>query len=164
VHARSTQAVAGQERAELADRQRGLARVVAEGQRLAVGVLEQLVANRVRQLVVDVRNGEVRVGVAKLAALETDDGATRFRQLGGDDRSGPTETDTDRVDRLEVRSHLLPPSLGPPHAHRHDAQGRVVGRRTGRRGRAGRRHLHLFLRRRDPDRCDRVPMDHLLAA
>jgi hypothetical protein len=78
VHARTNaagaaDARAGQERPELAVRQRGVVHAMPDGDGLARDVLEQLAPDVVRELVERLRIGAVGGGVAHRAALERDD-------------------------------------------------------------------------------------------
>ncbi len=97
--------VAGQERAEPPHRQRFLRRIVADRQRVARRVHHQVVAHHVAQLVADVRHRVVVGGGAHGAALERDHLETGFGQLLGQDAAGPTETDDDDIDFLQLRDH-----------------------------------------------------------
>jgi len=58
VHARAAHARGRQERTELAHRQRKLVGLVAERERAALGFLEDLLAHRVAQFILDVRDGK----------------------------------------------------------------------------------------------------------
>jgi hypothetical protein len=78
VHAGATEAGAGKEGAELADRQCRLGEVVSQCPGLIGRVLEQLVANRVPQLVVVVLEAR-RGAVLEPATLEPYDIQAGFR-------------------------------------------------------------------------------------
>src|SRR5581483_9200187 len=73
--------------------------------RLVGGVLEQVVPDRVAELVVVVLELE-RASV--VAAFQTDDSEPRLGQLGGDDPADPTHTDDRDVDFL-VGHFYIPP-------------------------------------------------------
>ena len=105
VDAGPAEAGAGQERTELPDRQRVLAQVVAQRPRLVLRVLEQLVADRVAQLVMVVlpaRDG------ARRSALEHDAREPGLRELRGHDPGDPAATYEDDVGLLVGHGYFPP--------------------------------------------------------
>jgi MFS family permease len=108
VDAGAARAGAGTERAEMTHRQRDLVHAVAERERLAHRLLEDAVAHRVAQLVLDVVDAEIGDGVAKRAALDRDDLQAVVGQLLRENASGPAEADDDDVDRRQSRRHAHP--------------------------------------------------------
>ena len=104
--------LAGLERAHLAHRQRGLARVVAEGDRLARQVLEDVAVAVELELVVHVRRDEIGLRVDHPAALEAEHLQARVRQLHGHDRAHDAAAHDHRIDRFHFdRRHVI--SLRP---------------------------------------------------
>src|SRR5205823_6306884 len=93
----AAEAGARKERPELPDRERRLAEVVAERPRLVRRVLEQLVADRVAQLVVVVLPV---LDAPLVAALEREHVEAGLRQLGGEDAADPPGADDADVDLL----------------------------------------------------------------
>ncbi len=102
---RAAHAFAGEEGAELAHRQRGLAHRVAEGERFLGQVLHQLVAAHVFQLVVRARHGEVGIGIAPAPALEAHHLEAGVGQLFCEDSAGESDADRDDVDGPQLRRH-----------------------------------------------------------
>ena len=107
VHAGAADAVAGQEAAPFADRQRRLRWVVAHGQRFLLRTQEHVVTNRVAQLVRRGADVEIGGGVAPRAALDRDHFEAGARELVSQDRSGPAETDDDDILARETAGHQL---------------------------------------------------------
>ena len=103
--ARAADPGAGQPSTKLTDRQGGFVQVVPEGPRLVRGVLEEIVANCIAQLVVVVLE---LGGAAIVAALEPDNRQACLGQLGGDDPADPADSDDRNVDFL-VRHGYIPP-------------------------------------------------------
>ena len=93
---------AGQERAEAADRQRGLRRRMAQRHGFKLRVLKQFLPHRVFEIVAHRRNGEILARHALCAAFEADDVETGLGQFAGEDRSGPADPDDDRIGFLEL--------------------------------------------------------------
>jgi hypothetical protein len=114
VQAGAADTVAGKKAAPLADRQRGLRRVVAHGQRFLFRAQEHVVANRIAQLVR--RRADIEIGgrVAPRAALDRDHFEAGARKLVSQDRSGPAETDDDEILARETAGHQCPPQAGRP--------------------------------------------------
>ena len=109
VHARATDAGGGEERAQVAHRQRGLVGAVAEGERLALGRFENLLAHGVAQFILDGVGGEVRHGVAKFPAFQCQHLHAGIGQFLRDDRGGPAETHQHHVDwSFPLRHHDSP--------------------------------------------------------
>src|SRR5581483_11103338 len=106
---RAADAFARQERAELAHRQGLLRGIVADGQRVARGVLHQIVTLDIAQLVADVRQRVVVLRRAHSAALERDHLHARRGEFLGENAAGPAETDDDDIDFLELGEHGLGP-------------------------------------------------------
>ena len=105
VHARAAHARRRPERAELAHRKRGLRAIVAEGERLAVRLLEEAVAHGVAQLVLDRGGREVGNGVAEAAALDREDLQPRVGELLREDARGPAEAHQHDVDGRKALRH-----------------------------------------------------------
>ena len=89
VHAGAADALARQERAEPAHRQRFLRGIVAHGQRVALGIHHQFLPHHVAQLVTDVGQRIVGTAGAHLAALERDDLEAGRRRAPCQDAAGP---------------------------------------------------------------------------
>ena len=113
VHARAADALARQERAEAAHRQRLLRGIVADGQRVALGIHHQFLTHHVAQLVTDVGQRVVGAAGAHLAALERDDLEAGVRELLRQNAAGPAEPDDGDVDFFQFRGHVRPLSSGP---------------------------------------------------
>ena len=109
MHARATHDLPRQERAQPPHGQRFLRWIVPDGERIACGVLHEIVADHVAQLVSDVRDGVVFLACAHGAALECDHLEPGLRKLLPQNAAGPAEADHDRVDFLQFRCHSLPP-------------------------------------------------------
>ncbi len=73
------------------------------------GVLEQLLAHRVFQIVAHAREREVLARRALGAALEADDVEARLGQFARHDAAGPADADHDRIDFLENGRHVASP-------------------------------------------------------
>ena len=113
VHAGSAHHFAGQERAEPAHRQRVLLRIVAHGNGVARGVLHQVVAHDIAQLVADVGQRIVILAGPQASALERDHLQAGFGQLLGQNAAGPAQPDDDDVDFGEFCGHGAPLSSCP---------------------------------------------------
>src|SRR5690606_1089466 len=113
VHPAATHSLTGKKRAPAAHRQRRLASVVAEGQRLARRGLDLLLAPVPTQLVLCDRGGKVVAGVAPPAALDGQHLQPVFRQFLREDRTRPAEADQYLVDGWKLAGHPVPPCLPP---------------------------------------------------
>ncbi len=113
VHAGAADALARQERAEPAHRQRFLRGIVANRQRVALGVHHQFLPHHVAQLVTDVGQRVVGTTGAHLAALERDDLEARVGELLRQNAAGPAEPDDGDVDFFQFCGHVRPLSSGP---------------------------------------------------
>jgi hypothetical protein len=103
VHAGAPDPGAGQPGAETPDRERTPAHGVPEGLRLEGGVLEELAADRVGELVV-----HRLIGCdARIASPEADDGEAFAGELVGQDPGHPSHSHAHRVD-LGVPDHAWP--------------------------------------------------------
>ncbi len=105
MHAGATHPLARQEGTPFADRQRGLALIVAEGESLVGGLLEQMMAPHIAQLVLVEGRGEIGGRVAPLAALDGQDVEAGIGQFLGDDGAGPAEPDQQHVDGRQSGRH-----------------------------------------------------------
>ena len=95
----------GLKRAELPDRQRRLAVVIAERQRALRRSLEQIEPHRIAQLVRRVTDVEGGGGVAPRTALDRDDVEPLVGELLREDRAGPAEADDHDVLCGQLRCH-----------------------------------------------------------
>ena len=108
VHAGATHHLAGQERAEPAHRQRLLLRIVAYGDGVTRGVLHQVVAHDIAQLVADIGQRIVVLARTRGAAFKGDHLQAGFRQFLGENAAGPAQPNDDDIDLFEFCGH------GPP--------------------------------------------------
>jgi hypothetical protein len=98
------------ERSHLAHRQSGFAGVVAEGDRLAREILEDVAVAVVLELVVHVRHDEVRLRIGHAAALEAEHLEARIRKLHRHDRAYNAASHDDGVHGFHLRRrHLTSP-------------------------------------------------------
>src|SRR5262245_54439478 len=105
MHAGTADAVAGQETRKTADRQRGLARIVAERQRFLVGPQKQVEAHRVAQFILHIGRWEIRAGVTPRAALDCDDVEAGLCQFIAEDGPGPSQADDHDILAREFARH-----------------------------------------------------------
>ena len=109
VHTRAAHYFAGQERTEAAHRQRLLRHVVADGQRVLRGVLHQVVAHHIAQLVANVRHLIVARGAAAATALQRQHFQSGFSQFFRENAASPAQTDQDDIDFLQFFRHGISP-------------------------------------------------------
>ena len=114
VQAGAADAVARQEAAPFADRQRGLRGVVAHGQRFLLRTQEDVVTHRIAQLVGGGADVEIAGGVAPRTALQRDDIQSKAGQFIGDDRAGPAKPDDDDILARKTAGHQRSPQAGRP--------------------------------------------------
>ena len=107
VHGRAADDLAGQERAEPPHRQRFLRGIVAHRERVARGVLHEVVTHHVAQLVADIGHRIVLVGAAHRAALERDHLQPGLGQFLREDAAGPAQPDDDGVDFFQFGRHVV---------------------------------------------------------
>src|SRR4029077_19575107 len=103
--------LAGQERAEPTHRECFLGRTVAHRDGVARGVLHQVVAYDIAQLVADVGQRIIVLARARCATLERDHLQTEFRQFLGENAASPAQPDDDNIDFFEFGGHGPPPQL-----------------------------------------------------
>ena len=109
VDAGAADALARQERADPADRQRDLGALVAERDGVDRVVLHQFEPAHVAQLVAQRGEAELLLRVAVLAALQPDHGEPGLGELARHDGAGPPHADHDGVDFLELALPSSPP-------------------------------------------------------
>ena len=105
MHGGAADDFAGQERAEPAHRQRLLLRVVAHGDGVARGILHQVVAHDITQLVADIGQRVIVLAGAHGAAFERDHLQPGLGQFLRQNAAGPAQPYDDDVDFLEFRGH-----------------------------------------------------------
>jgi hypothetical protein len=107
VHGRAADDLAGQKRTKSPHRQRFLRRVIAHREGVARGVLHEIVAHHIAQLVTDVGYRIVFVGRAHRTALERDHLQPGLGQFLREDAAGPAQPDDDGVDFLQFGCHVV---------------------------------------------------------
>jgi hypothetical protein len=106
------------ERTEVAHRQCCLVERISESKRLARRLLEQSIADRVFQFVLDMRGCEIRDRIAKLAALDSQHLETRVGEFLCQNRRRPSKTDQHDINGFESRGHgSSSPHCGSVAAH-----------------------------------------------
>src|SRR5580693_5773584 len=101
----TAEADAGQERAEPTNRQGRLARRVAQRHGFELGVLEQLLAHRIFEVVAHAWEREVLARRPVRPAFETNHLEARLGELAGQNAAGETDPDADGIDFLENDGH-----------------------------------------------------------
>src|SRR5262249_13267727 len=105
VRARAADIVAGQERAQAADRQRDFAPRVPQRDGFLSRVLKELMALGIAELVADVWNREILARAAHRAALESNHVQAGFGELARENAPGPAHADDDDVCLFKFRDH-----------------------------------------------------------
>jgi hypothetical protein len=96
--ARASDALARQERADTADRQRLLIAEIAKCQRVDRVIPHQFETLRITHFVAHGRDRKIFAGNAVLSLFQGNDIQSRFGQLAGKDRGGPAKADRDHID------------------------------------------------------------------
>ena len=92
----------------MAHRQRSLVHRIAERERIARRILEESIASRIAQFVLNLGGRKIRHGIAKLAALERQHLKSRLGELLGQYGAGPAKSHQDDIHRLERIRHGQP--------------------------------------------------------